>query len=94
MAEMPLRQIPPKFDQADKEVKVRVFSVDENSRSIVFTKKDSFMTEKCELHEGDISTIKKGDKVEGVVVGQTGHGYVVKSFGNVKGLLTFNDIKE
>jgi len=72
---------------------VRVFSVDENSRSIIFTKKDTFMKEDAENCDGDISKIKRGAKVMGFVVGETSYGYVVKSFGNIKGLLTFADIK-
>jgi ribosomal protein S1 len=94
MAEMPLKNIPPKFEETDKEIKVRVFSVDENSRSIIFTKKDTFMKEDMEDEGmGEISSVKKGHKVMGVVVGETSYGYVVKSFGSIKGLLTFADIK-
>ncbi len=32
-------------------------------------------------------------KIVGVVVTQNEHGYIVKSFGGIKGLLTFADIK-
>lgn len=51
------------------------------------------MKEDAENCDGDISKIKRGAKVMGVVVGETSYGYVVKSFGNIKGLLTFADIK-
>ena len=37
--------------------------------------------------------VKKGDKVVGVVVAECEHGYVVKSFGALKGLLTYEDVK-
>jgi ribosomal protein S1 len=95
MSETPCRQIPPKFEILDKEIKVRVFSVDVDSRSIIFTKKDTFMKEDEEDEGmGEISSIKKAHKVMGVVVGETSYGYVVKSFGSIKGLLTFADIKE
>lgn len=39
-------------------------------------------------------SVKKGDKVVGVIVAQNEHGFIVKSFGDVKGLLTFADLKE
>ncbi len=39
-------------------------------------------------------SVKKGDKVIGVVVAQNEHGFIVKSFGEVKGLLNFADVKE
>lgn len=38
--------------------------------------------------------VKKGDKVVGVIVAQNEHGFIVKSFGDIKGLLTFADVKE
>lgn len=38
--------------------------------------------------------VKKGDKIVGVIVAETKHGYVVRSFGGIKGLLTFEDVKE
>ena len=93
MAEMPVKMIPPKFS-VGKEIKVRVFSVDKTSRQIIFTKKDSFMKEKCEIHDGSCETITTGEKIMGVAVGQTEHGWVIRSFGNIKGLLTFTEIKE
>jgi ribosomal protein S1 len=37
--------------------------------------------------------VKKGDKVVGVIVAECEHGYVVKSFGSLKGLLTYEDVK-
>ena len=40
-----------------------------------------------------IKEVKAGDKIVGVVVAANEHGHIVKSFGEVKGLLTFADIK-
>jgi hypothetical protein len=40
-----------------------------------------------------IKEVKKGDKVYGVVVAQNEHGFIVKSFGEVKGLLTLAENK-
>lgn len=41
-----------------------------------------------------LKSVAKGDKIIGVVVAQNEHGYIIKSFGEVKGLLTFADVKE
>lgn len=41
MADYPVKVIPPKFAQVGKQIKVRVFAIDE--RSVTFTKKDSLM---------------------------------------------------
>ena len=41
MADYPVKVIPPKFTQVGKQIKVRVFSLED--RSLVFTKKDSLM---------------------------------------------------
>jgi len=40
-----------------------------------------------------VSEVSQGSKLVGVVVGQAEHGFVVKSFGGLKGLLTHNDVK-
>lgn len=45
MADHPLKVIPPKLAEIGKQIKVRVFSVDQ--RSVVFTKKDTFLKDKC-----------------------------------------------
>ena len=37
--------------------------------------------------------VKNGDKILCNVVGECEHGLVVKSFGNIKGLITFDEIK-
>ena len=52
------------------------------------------MKEKAPVFDGQIDNVVKGDKVIGVLVGETEHGFVVRSFGTIKGLLTFTDIKE
>ena len=41
-----------------------------------------------------LKSVKKGDKVIGVIVSQNEYGFIVKSFGEVKGILTFADVKE
>ena len=91
MAEMPVKTIPPKF-AVGKEIKVRVFSVDPLSRQITFTKKDTLMKEKTPTHDGAVENIQAAEKVYGVAVAQTEHGWVVRSFGNIKGLLTFAEL--
>lgn len=91
MADYPVKVIPPKFTQTGKQIKVRVFSLDE--RSLLFTKKDSLMKHDVPLYS-TLKSVKKGDKIIGVVVAQNEHGHIIKSFGEVKGLLTFADIKE
>lgn len=91
MADYPIKVVPPKFTQTGKQIKVRVFSV--NERQVVFTKKDSLMKHDVPLYKSQ-KAVKKGDKVVGVVVAQNEHGYIIKSFGEVKGLLTFADVKE
>jgi ribosomal protein S1 len=91
MADHPLKVIPPKLTQIGKQIKVRVFAID--NRTILFTKKDTLMKEKVPIYSNPAS-LGKGDKVYGVVVGQTEYGFVLRSFGGVKGLLTFDDIKK
>jgi ribosomal protein S1 len=91
MADHPLKVIPPKLTQIGKQIKVRVFAIE--NRTILFTKKDTLMKEKVPIYSNPAS-LGKGDKVYGVVVGQTEYGFVLRSFGGVKGLLTFDDIKK
>jgi len=91
MADHPLKVIPPKLTQIGKQIKVRVFAIE--NRTILFTKKDNLMKEKVPIYSNPAS-LGKGDKVYGVVVGQTEYGFVLRSFGGVKGLLTFDDIKK
>jgi ribosomal protein S1 len=91
MADHPLKVIPPKLTQIGKQIKVRVFAIE--NRNILFTKKDTLMKEKVPIYSNPAS-LGKGDKVYGVVVGQSEYGFVLRSFGGVKGLLTFDDIKK
>lgn len=91
MADHPLKVIPPKLTQIGKQIKVRVFAIE--NRTILFTKKDTLMKEKVPIYSNPAS-LGKGDKVYGVVVGQSEYGFVLRSFGGVKGLLTFDDIKK
>ena len=60
---------------------------------MIFTKKDTLLKDKCTVFTSPRDA-KKGDKVYAVVVGKTEFGFVVRSFGGVKGLLTFDDIKK
>ena len=46
MADYPLKVLPPKLKEVGKLTTVRVFSVDEKSRSIEFTKKETLMKAK------------------------------------------------
>jgi len=92
MADNALKVMPPKFLEVGKEIRVRVFSVDAGKRSVVFTKKDTLMKDDTPVFKS-YRDVKKGQKVIGVIVAETEHGYVVKSFGNLKGLLTFEDVQ-
>ena len=85
--------MPPKFLEVGKEIRVRVLSVKASKRSLEFTKKDSLMKDDAPVYQS-YKDVKKGSKVMGVIVGQTEYGYVVTSFGNLKGLLTLEDVKE
>ena len=91
MADHPLKVIPPKFSQVGKEMKVRVFSVD--GRRVELTKKDSLMKDRVPIY-GSLSDLRPGMQVYGVVVGRTEHGFVVKTFNGLKGLLKHDDVKE
>ena len=64
-----------------------------HKRFLEFTKKPALMSEKVESYT-DIKDLKKGARFEGLVVGETEHGYIVKTVGGLKGLLGFADIKE
>ena len=92
MADSSLKVIPPKFTEVGKEIRVRVFNINASKRSLEFTKKDSLFKSDAPVFNS-YKEIKKGDKIYGVVVAETEHGYVLTTFGNVKGLLTFEDIK-
>lgn len=43
MADFPIKVIPPKFKAIGKDIKVKIFNVDPESRDLEFTKKDSLM---------------------------------------------------
>ena len=62
-------------------------------RYVEFTKKDSLMKESAPVYQG-LSDLKPGSKLLGVVVAKTDHGFVVRSFSGLKGLLTHSDVKE
>ena len=73
-------------------IKVRVLNVDADKRLLELTKKDTFLKEDCPVYASH-RDIKIGDELTSVVVAQNSFGYVVKSFGSLKGLLTFEDIR-
>lgn len=91
MADHPLKVIPPKFTTIGKEIKVRVFNID--GRHVEFTKKDSLLKEDAPVYQGT-SELSAGNKLLGVVVSKTEHGFIVRSFAGLKGLLTHTDVKE
>lgn len=92
MADNPIKVMPPKFTEVGKEINVRVWSVNPSKRTMEFTKKDALMKDDIPVFKS-YKEVKKGDKVHCVVVSECEHGLVVKSFGSIKGLLTFEDIK-
>ena len=92
MADNALKVVPPKFTEVGKEIRVRVLNVDTSKRTLEFTKKDSLFKPDAPVYNS-YKEVKKGDKIVGVVVAEAEQGYVLTSFGNVKGLLTFEDIK-
>lgn len=65
--------------------------MDTSKRYIEFTKKDSFMKDDAPVYSS-YREVKKGDKLICNVVSRVEHGLVIKSFGNIKGLITFEDI--
>ena len=91
MADHPLKVIPPKFTKVGKEIKVRVFNIE--GRQVELTKKDSLMKDSVPVYTA-LSDIRPGMKLQGLVVGKTEHGYVVKTFAGLKGLLKHDDVKE
>jgi predicted RNA-binding protein with RPS1 domain len=93
MADNAIKQMPPKFLEVGKDIRVRVLSVNPSKRSLEFTKKDSLMKEDAPVFQS-YKDIKRGEKLVGVVVAQNTFGYVITTFGNIKGLLNFDDIEE
>ena len=49
MTDYPVKVIPPKYTQTGKQIKVRVFSLEE--RNLIFTKKDSLMKHDLQIFE-------------------------------------------
>jgi len=90
MADHPLKVIPPKFTQIGKTIKVRVFGI--QGRHVELTKKDSLMKEGV-LVATSLNDVRQGMTIHGVVVGQAEHGFVIKTFGGLKGLLKHDDVK-
>jgi len=92
MADLPLKVLPPKLTKIGKEIKVRVFSIDYKTRYVEFTKKETLFKEKTPVYQSYRDALK-GSKIVGVVVAENEHGYIIRSFGGIKALLTFADIK-
>ena len=93
MGDNPLKVMPPKLTEVGKQIRVRVLYVDISKRYVEFTKKDSFMKESAPVYES-YRQVRKGDKLVCTVVSHAEHGLVIKSFGNIKGLITYEDIKQ
>jgi ribosomal protein S1 len=93
MGDNAIKQIPPKFLEVGKDMRVRVLSVNVSKRSLEFTKKDTLMKDDAIVYQS-YKQVKKGDKVVGVVVGQNQYGFVISTFGAIKGLLNFEDVEE
>ena len=93
MADNAIKQMPPKFLEVGKDIRVRVLSVNPSKRSLEFTKKDSLMKEDAPVYQS-YKEVKNGDKLVGVIVALNAHGYVITSFGSIKGLLNFEDVEE
>ena len=91
MADHPLKVIPPKLAVIGKEIKVRVFNIE--GRHVEFTKKDSLIKDSVTVYRA-LADLRPGMKLQGVVVAKTEHGFVVRTFSGLKGLLTHVDIKE
>ena len=70
---------------------MRVFSVE--GRSVTLTKKDSLMKEKVQVY-GSMAEVSPGSSITGLVVASTEHGFVIRTFGGLKGLLRHDDVKE
>ena len=93
MADGPLKTMPPKFQEVGKELNLRVLNVDAATRTLEFTKKDTLMKDDCPVYKSH-REIQRGDKFVGVVVSTNEYGHIVRTFGSLKGLLTFEDIKK
>ena len=93
MADTAIKQMPPKFQEVGKDIRVRVLSVNMSKRSLEFTKKDSLMKEDAPVYQS-YKEVRKGDKLMGVIVSKNDFGYVVASFGSIKGMINFEDVEE
>jgi ribosomal protein S1 len=67
MADFTVKVIPPKFTKIGKEMNVRVFFVDHETRYIEFTKKDTLLKEKTPVYQS-YKDAGKGSKIVGVIV--------------------------
>ena len=92
MSDTHIKVMPPKYREAGKSIRVRVLHVDQAKRYIEFTKKDSFLKDDAPVYQS-YRDVNKGDKVLCNVVSTCEYGLIIKSFGNIKGLITYEDIK-
>jgi ribosomal protein S1 len=67
MNDFPIKVLPPKYTKVGKEIKVRVFNVDANSRCLEFTKKETLLKPKSPVYQSYKDALK-GAKIVGVVV--------------------------
>lgn len=51
MADYPLKMIPPKYRDLHKSLKVRVFNVDPKTRTLEFTRKETFLKSKVTVYQ-------------------------------------------
>ena len=65
IADYPVKVLPPKLIQTGKQIKVRVFSIEE--RTLLFTKKDSLMKHDVPIFKS-LKEVKSGEEIIGVVV--------------------------
>lgn len=93
MADYPLKVMPPKFKTVGKDIKLRVFGVDPEDRTLEFTKKETLLKAKTPVYKS-YREVSKGSKIVGMMVDQNEHGFVVKSFGGIKCLLTHKEIQQ
>ena len=91
--DQPTKQIPMKYQEVGKEIKVRVLSIDLERNWMEVTRKAALMQEKCPVYTSH-KEVTIGDEFVGTVVAENQFGYIVKGFGQLKGLLTFDDLSK
>ena len=87
------KHLPSKFQEPGKDIKVRIFNVDVAKQCLEFTKKDGLLKEDVPIYQS-IREVRQGTKLVSLIVAKNEHGYITKTFGGIKGLLTFEDAGE